>query len=771
MASPPHTTPAPLRPAAALARLRGRTLPLGLLAVFGLALALRLYRLGAQSLWLDEGATWAEVTRQGWGRLLADLLSPDAAYPLYHLLLKAWVAAAGDSEWALRLPSALAGAVAVAALVLAAAELSLTDDRRPTTNDHHLLRFSILNAQFSIFLLALSSPYAIWHAQDAKVYSALIAVEALVAGALLRALRLGGRRGWLPLAGLLLLSLFVHRLAALSAAGALLALAWTRLTLTRHPSPPHPSAPSPFHHLAPWLLTAALLLGAGGVYGLTRAVGGGWQETGHIAAGPLAGLWLTLAHFSLDRGDLNGYLGLPLLVWALPALALTLWGLGLLVRDALGGRPAARALLALLAAPLGLFALALALAPNFEPRYVAVAFPAWLLTLAYPFADSQVAETVRSGDRGEAASAAFVLRPSSFVGWGRALCLLGALAVNAAALLQPQHGLFSGAPVKEQWRAAVRELADQIQPDDLLVLHPYYALPLWDYYAPRVTPDPLPRPVLFTDFSQGFCAEQFRTRPEIRDCFRRQNERQFLEKAYGAKRAWLLIAPEHAATIDRPKTLDDLRAELRPGETPPAEPDRYGWIGLRFQFPQRTWPCGGETLVGVELKCQSYPSFFGMSGPASIPEPAVRLEARFGGELLLRGYTILPPGGALRGGGTLPITLYWTSLRLPARDYRMFLHLCRDCGVPPLAQNDRPPLNGYEPAGLTTWWEVADPVHDERGVPLRDSAGAPLPPGRYTLLLGVYPLDNPAAEARLPVQSSAPVQDGNRVVLGEVSIQ
>src|SRR5690349_1883038 len=71
-----------------------------------LALALRLYRLGAQSLWLDEGGTWAEVTGRtgkGWLALLGELFSKDAAYPLYHLLLRAWVTLAGDSEWALRL--------------------------------------------------------------------------------------------------------------------------------------------------------------------------------------------------------------------------------------------------------------------------------------------------------------------------------------------------------------------------------------------------------------------------------------------------------------------------------------------------------------------------------------------------------------------------------------------------------------------------------------------------------------------------------------------
>ncbi len=102
--------------------------------LFACALALRLYGLGAQSLWLDEGGTWAEVTGKSWPALLAELGSRTAAYPLYHLLLKGWVGLAGDSEWALRFPSALAGAGAVVAIYLAAREL-VDDDRRPTTDD------------------------------------------------------------------------------------------------------------------------------------------------------------------------------------------------------------------------------------------------------------------------------------------------------------------------------------------------------------------------------------------------------------------------------------------------------------------------------------------------------------------------------------------------------------------------------------------------------------------------------------------------------------
>src|SRR5436305_4634131 len=93
------------------------------LLLFVIGLALRLYRLGAQSLWLDEGGTWSEVTGRtgkGWLALLGELFSKDAAYPLYHILLKAWVTLAGDSEWALRFPSALAGAATVIVLYYAA---------------------------------------------------------------------------------------------------------------------------------------------------------------------------------------------------------------------------------------------------------------------------------------------------------------------------------------------------------------------------------------------------------------------------------------------------------------------------------------------------------------------------------------------------------------------------------------------------------------------------------------------------------------------------
>ena len=317
-------------------------------------------------------------------------------------------------------------------------------------------------------------------------------------------------------------------------------------------------------------------------------------------------------------------------------------------------------------------------------------------------------------------------------------------------------------------------IARQAHPDDLIIVHPYYVSPLWEYYAPRVTPDRLPQPVSFPVFAAGDCVKSNPDPAQALECIRRKyNEPFFNQQALGKKRALLLIAPDHARTVDPPKTLAQLQAERKPGDQPPTHDDKYGWVGLRFQYSsdQRTWPCGGtgDAYIGVEVMCQSYPSTFNAGGRGKIPQPSIPLDATFGGELHLRGYSLDLFDGVARPGGSLPVTLYWDAAAPPTRDYQMFLHLCRDCALPPLASDDdSPPLHGYAPAGLTTTWVVGEPVHDERTVALP----ANLQPGRYTMLLGVYPVGNPSEQARLPVVSDhAQILGGTRLVLGEVEIK
>jgi hypothetical protein len=690
-----------------------------IVALTALAFGLRLYRLDAQSLWLDEGSTWVEVTGKGWLTLFGELFSPTAGYPLYHLLLKAWVLVAGDSEWALRFPSALVGALVIPALMAAVDELRVVSGR-----------MSKGRASAAVGLLAAFSPYALWHAQDAKVYSLLILASALLMWTLLRAVRTGARRAWLLFASVSLISIFVHRLALLSLAGAVLVVA---LHLWRRDS-------RIAHQWAMLWTAGALALSIVGVAGVILATRNERLGNERNAVGILEGLWFTFAHFSLNRwpGELEGYLRLPAVIWLLPFGALTVWGAVAMIQDRRAGRGGAGIVLALFLTPLALFAIVHTLAPVYEARYAASAFPAWLLLLAYPL--------ITHGNEHNAA------RPS---GWPAAhpvvtLLIVVALLACVATLMQPGKGLFSGDPVKEQWREAVAALAARVHPDDLVLVHPHYVMPMYTYYAPRVTPDPLPQPVTFPVFAEGdTCGIVHPTRQQVLECIRRRFEPFYNQQATGKKRALLLIAPDHARTVD----------------PPPLPVDRFGWVGLRFQYPQRTWPCGGIEFVGVLLMCQSFPETFNPGSPGMIPQPAQPLEAVFGSELRLRGVTLALHGGAARAGGALPVTLYWEAVAPPSRDYRMFLHLCRDCDIPPRANDDGPPLGGYAPAGMTTTWRVGDPVHDERTLTLPHD----LPPGRYTLLLGVYSGDG-APATRLPITTSAPTLPENRLVLGTVDI-
>ena len=721
---------------AATARTRISAGTLATLGILLFGLVLRLYRLDAQSLWLDEGGTWSEVTRQSWQFLLADLFRPTAAYPLYHLLVKGWVTLAGDSEWALRLPSALAGAGMVAIIALAARQMG----QKPLV----------------AALLAACSPYALWHAQDAKAYSLLMLVVALLLWLGLRTHSSSSPKPQAPslkllviLGTLIIISLFVHRLALLPVAGLLLALAIIggRSHQTRFA-----------------LIAGVGATGAGvlGVAGLARSVAAnGWQESGHSAASPWQSIWLNLQHFILDRGDIGGFAGVPLVVWMLPGLLLTIWGLALLMRDAWRGDAAATIVASMFVTPLLLFAVALAFTPVYEARYAAVAFPAWVLVVA-----TAATRLSHAGTRGTQRRVSI---PTLAYGLTATM-----LATNAAVLFQPQHGQFSGAPVKEQWREAIGSLARELHPDDLLILHPYYTMPLWDYYAPRVTPDPLPVPVTFAAFGQGLCVEDNQgNAAAIRECYRRTYEDPFRTRADGKKRALVLLAPDHAATIDPPKTLEDLQADYEADiiDKLPDKADKYGWVGLRFVYPQKTWTCGrNQEFVGVEWICQSFPETFraDISQPSAPPAPAVPLEATFGGEIMLRGYSINLFGGKARPGGRLPITLYWQSIGNPSKNYSMFLHLCQNCEQPPLAGVDEPPLHGYPPAGRTSTWQ-GYPVHDARSLALPPD----LAPGRYTLVLGVRPADEDPLDQslRLPITNTQGQTIGStRLILGEINI-
>ncbi|MBI3944960.1 MAG: glycosyltransferase family 39 protein [Armatimonadetes bacterium] len=98
-----------------------RTAWLPLILIVMVAAALRLWHLGAQSVWTDEGWGWAIAIRPALEVLTRrlDFGNP----PSYYLLLGFWMRLFGDSEAMLRLPSALAGTASVVVLYLLGRDL------------------------------------------------------------------------------------------------------------------------------------------------------------------------------------------------------------------------------------------------------------------------------------------------------------------------------------------------------------------------------------------------------------------------------------------------------------------------------------------------------------------------------------------------------------------------------------------------------------------------------------------------------------------------
>ncbi len=143
---------------------RDRALWLHVLAAMLLAAGLRAFHLGAQSLWIDELFTWMSADI---GRPLAiGTVLENIHGPLFGLLVHLSGAWFGEAEWALRLPSFVAGVAVVPALAWLAARW--------------LGRAAAVWAAW----LAAASPFLVWYSQEARGYMLLI-LCACVASALL----------------------------------------------------------------------------------------------------------------------------------------------------------------------------------------------------------------------------------------------------------------------------------------------------------------------------------------------------------------------------------------------------------------------------------------------------------------------------------------------------------------------------------------------------------------------------------------------------------
>lgn len=177
------------------------------------------------SLWGDEAASLLSAQRS-FGSLFMMLGHVDAVHGLYYVLLHFWVAVAGTSPFAVRLPSAFAVGAAAAAVAWMCGRMSSA-------------RLAILVGVVAAFLprLTYAGEETRAYAFDAAVCAILMAVVAEIA---LRARR--SRRLWAGYAALLVLAtyLFLYDILIAVAVGAFLLL-----------------TPSARHHTRAWLIATA----------------------------------------------------------------------------------------------------------------------------------------------------------------------------------------------------------------------------------------------------------------------------------------------------------------------------------------------------------------------------------------------------------------------------------------------------------------------------------------------------------------------------------
>lgn len=118
------------------------------LGLFVLALTVRLWNLGGQSLWVDEVLQF-NISRQALPQMVQAIAErADNSPPVYHTLLHYVIVAGGTSEWALRLPSAVFGSISVFLVYVIARQLGQTR-----------------GAPLAGLLLAVS-PLHVWYSQE-----------------------------------------------------------------------------------------------------------------------------------------------------------------------------------------------------------------------------------------------------------------------------------------------------------------------------------------------------------------------------------------------------------------------------------------------------------------------------------------------------------------------------------------------------------------------------------------------------------------------------
>ena len=162
-------------------------------AVVGLAALVYMAGLGRSSLFIDEVFSW-RASSGGLGGIAEAVRGAEVTPPLYYVVLHAWMLLTGsDSEWAMRLPSALAGI----GLVMATIWLAITLHSR--------------SAGLLAGLLTALSPLTLQYAQEVRAYVFVMLAVVLAAVGVVKLAAEPSRLRWLALAaGASALAVLLH---------------------------------------------------------------------------------------------------------------------------------------------------------------------------------------------------------------------------------------------------------------------------------------------------------------------------------------------------------------------------------------------------------------------------------------------------------------------------------------------------------------------------------------------------------------------------------
>jgi mannosyltransferase len=696
--------------------MKARWARLGLLAIILLALAVRVDRLAAQSLWYDEAVT-AQVAAQGpveLTRWTADDIQP----PLYYYVAAGWTRLAGRSEWALRFPSVFFGVLTIPLLWAAARRLFGCR----SWGEWAGLAAAGLAAVFSLY---------VYYAQEARMYTQLVFLGALAGYALLRAagsygepasqelagvnakgtgagvgwLRGLWRNRWLPFVITSAAVLYTHYFGIflLLAYGLCLALAWgpaawrgSKTTFYRR-------------RLGGAALAGAAVLALYAPW-LPPMFNRYWVDRSYWLGGLKLGEALRHVAISFTAGSPETMLedaATALLPWFGVAFGVAL--LAVVLRGWLesrrgvetGGIGPRRALIYLLIVLMVPVLSVLALAsrtPKFNARYLMLASPAYLLIVAGGI--GALVEWARMGAR--------QIGAHRWGGPGRVACAALALALVALPVTVSYQGIhnwfYDKAFTKAQWREMVGAVRRLKKPDEAVLLVSGHASPAWDYYGDGTPRTRLPDiDILDVNAVLGF-----------------DTGAQLSEALRGKSGAWVVFWQADAVDPAGFVTYYLNRAGHE------VEQKRGYW-----QLRLRHWELDPNA---------TYPTS---------PQPDHPMQANFGNQVAFLGWDE-PQGGQ--------ITVYWQAKQALTRDYQVSM-MVEDAAGQEVGrgQDERPAGYNYP----TFRWRPNQPLFGQYALPK-------LAPGDYTVTLALYDATDPSG---LDVLDAAGNPAGKRVRLGPLHIR